>query len=401
MIDKIPGVFASIGCLAVALASASPTPVAVPEPLQFVEHTIARDLAGGYQALVADLNRDGRPDIVALASDLRELAWYENPGWQRHVLVSSIDSPINAAAHDVDGDGIPEIALAHGFDTAYATSPGIVSILTHEADPLAPWSMKEIDRLPTSHRLRFVDIEGDGRKVLVNFPLIGPKARAPEYRDHVPLVAYRPGAWKREPITEAEEGVVHGIFPVAWDGEARESVLSASFLGVHRMRFERGRWTRSAVVSGDPAAWPKSGSSEVGVGHLGRESFLAAIEPWHGNQVVVYRRRGAVWKRHVIDDSITDGHTLVIGDFDGDGRDELVAGERGGRRIVRMYRVADARADEWTRQALDEGGMAAAGCAVADLNADQRPDVVCIGAATANLKWYQNRGRRLERPSPE
>jgi hypothetical protein len=48
--------------------------------------------------------------------------------------------------------------------------------------------------------------------------------------------------------------------------------------------------------------------------------------------------------------------------------------------------------DTWTRQTIDDGHMAAAGCAIADLNGDKRLDVVCIGTATANLKWYENRG---------
>ena len=34
--------------------------------------------------------------------------------------------------------------------------------------------------------------------------------------------------------------------------------------------------------------------------------------------------------------------------------------------------------------------MAAAACAVADLNGDGRTDIACIGSATANLKWYEN-----------
>ena len=36
---------------------------------------------------------------------------------------------------------------------------------------------------------------------------------------------------------------------------------------------------------------------------------------------------------------------------------------------------------------------APAACAIADLNGDGRPDIACIGAATANLKWYENLGR--------
>jgi hypothetical protein len=358
---------------------------------RFTAHTIDTGLAGGYQVVVADLNRDRKPDIIALASGLKEIKWYENPGWQPHVLVSGINQPINAAAHDVDGDGIPEIALAHEFSNVYARSAGIVSILTHQGDPAGPWSIREIDRVPTSHRLRFADIDGSGRKVLVNFPLIGAQAVAPDYRAHVPLLMYRPGAWKREVITDADEGVVHGIYSTDWRGDQHEALLSASFLGVHALQLDRGEWTRTLITKGDPAAWPKSGSSDVVVGRLGSDRFLATIEAWHGNQVVVYRQDNTSWKRHVIDDSIADGHTIVAGDFDRNGLDEIIVGERQGKRSVYLYRVSSPGDDTWAKEVLDDGGMSAAGCAVADLNADMSPDVVCIGTATANLKWYENR----------
>ncbi len=356
----------------------------------FTPHTIDTGLEGGYQVVIADLNRDGRPDVIALASGLTELRWYENPGWQRHVLVTGIAQAINAAAADVDGDGIPEIALAHAFSNVYAQSLGTVSILSHQADPAGLWSIKEIDRVPTSHRLRFADIDGSGKNVLVNFPLIGPHAVAPDYRDHVALLMYRPPQWTREVITDAEEGVVHGIFPTSWDGSPRESLLSGSFLGIHLLQFDRGHWTRSFLARGDPADWPKGGTSDLVVGHLRRERYLAAIEPWHGGNIAVYRQDAHdAWTRHVIDDTIRDGHTIVAGDFDGDGQDEFVVGERAGRRSVYLYRAIDVANDRWSKEAVDDGDMAAAGCAVADLNADRRLDVVCIGTATANLKWYE------------
>lgn len=395
MSARRPPVIAGAVCAAfVAIASAS-APFGVlahagVRAAQFTEHVIDTGLTGGYQVVVADLNHDGKPDIIALASGLHELRWYENPGWQKHVIVSGIDQPINAAAWDVDGDGIPEIALAHGFAMVYAKSAGIISVLTHNGDPRERWTAREIDRLPASHRLRFADIDGTGKKVLVNFPLIGEHAVAPDYRYRTPLVMYRPGDWKREPIAN-DSGVVHGILPFAWDGGARESVLSTSFLGVFLQRFNDGSWTRTKLVDGDPAPWPKSGASEIVAGKIGRERFLGTIEPWHGNEVVVYRQSGGVWKRHVIDDTIHDGHTMVVGDFDGDGRDEIIVGERAGKRSVYLYRLASAAEDRWTKEALDDGGMAAAGCAAADINGDKRPDVVCIGTATANLKWYENR----------
>src|SRR5260221_1294407 len=165
-------------------------------PARFIEHTIASDLRGGYQVVVADINHDGKPDLIALASGMKELVWFENPGWQRHVFVGGISAPINCAAWDIDGDGIPEIALAHGFANDPGKSIGIVSLLKHKGDPLQPWEMTEIDRLSTSHRLRWSDIDGNGKKVLVNAPLAGAQVKPPEYKGNVPLVFYRPGSWK-------------------------------------------------------------------------------------------------------------------------------------------------------------------------------------------------------------
>ena len=381
-----------------AILTAAPVaraqPPAAAEPIPFVPHTIATEFAGGYQAVAADLNADGRPDVIALSTRLPELVWYENPGWERHVIADGLSRMINVAAHDVDRDGIPELALAHGFSSTYADSVGIVSLLTHQGDPRAIWSMREIDRVPTTHRLRWADVDGRGGKVLVSAPLIGDESLRPEFDDTLSLLWYRPGDWERREMTAEERGVVHGIGVGPWTDADRDAVLSASFLGVHVHEFADGGWTRTHLAAGDPSDWPASGASEAQAGRLGSERFVATIEPWHGHQVVVYRQAagGGAWARRVLDPSIEDGHTVVVADLDGDGRDEVIAGERRGRQSVYVYRLGAGQAD-WSRQVLDDGDMGAGGCAVADLNLDGRPDVICAGSRTANLKWYENAGR--------
>jgi hypothetical protein len=379
------------------LLACSASHAATPLIAEFAEHLIAADLKGGYQVVIADLNKDGKPDIIALASGLKELVWYENPSWTRHVLAGEFNHMINLAAWDTDGDGIPEIVLAHEFANQAKNSIGILSLLTHGADPLEPWKATEIDRIPTSHRLRWADIYGNGKKVLVDAPLTGLKAEAPEYRGKTPLIIYKPGAWIREPIPEQNEGVEHGIYITDWDGNGREAILTASFIGIHLFRLGKdGVWRRTELGKGDPAPWPKSGSSDVAAGWLGskpaKTRFLAAIEPWHGNEVSVYREdKKHTWQRQVIDDALDQGHTILTADLNGDGTDEIIAGYRGKGRSVNIYYANNAKAERWTNHPLDSGGMAASSCAVADLNADGRPDIVCIGSATANLKWYENK----------
>jgi hypothetical protein len=371
-------------------------PLSAADPLvHFAEHTIATDLKGGYQVVVADLNHDGKPDLIALASGMNELVWYENPTWQRHVIAGNLSHMINCAVVETAGDPIPTIVLASEFANQAKDSIGLVSVLKHQGDPRLPWSVTEIDRLTTSHRLRTADIDGSGKRVVINAPLTGAKAEAPDYRDQTPLVMYRPGEWKRQYISTENSGVVHGVYILDWDGDGRDEILTASFTGIHLFKLGAdGRWTRTEIAKGDPSPWPKSGSSDIAVGKLGAQRFLAAIEPWHGNQVAIYRQRSGAWQRRVIDDSLVDGHTIVTADLKGDGSSEVIAGYRGNGHSVFLYYAADANGDQWAKQALDGGGMAAAACAAADLNGDGRIDIACIGSATSNLKWYENLGSK-------
>ena len=319
--------------------------------------------------------------------------WFENPTWERHVLASGLPHMINCVPVGADAEGIPEIVVASEFDNVAKRSIGLVSVLRHDGDPRRPWKATEIDRLSTSHRLRLADIDGSGKPVVINAALTGSEAEPPDFRDRTPLVFYRPGVWKRESIQPENYGLVHGIFILDWDSDGRQDILTAGFEGIHLFRFGKsGRWTRTEIANGATDPWPKSGSSDIAVGHLGKERFLAAIEPWHGNQVAIYRLHGSDWERQVIDTSLTDGHTIQTADFDGDGNDQVIAGYRGGGHNLYLYRYAT-KGRTWWRQTLDAGGMGAAACTVADLNGDGRQDIACIGSATANLKWYENSGQ--------
>jgi len=342
--------------------------------VRFREHTITDSLKSGYQVVIADLNGDGKPDIIAVDQGSSELAWYENPGWQRHVIASNVPSPINAAAADLDGDGVPEIALLYRFDMDPAKSPGVVALLHHDGDARKPWTLREIDRVPSAHRVRWIMI--DRELAMIMAPLAGATAKAPLYDAAVSIYLYRPPDWKRELVTDQLHGVLHGVYP----GNAE--LLTASFLGIHLFRpNEAGKWSAKGISRGNPEPCPRCGSSDIAPG----KGFLAAIEPWHGNEVVVYRNG----KRTVIDTSLDDGHALAVGDLDGDGKDEIVAGFRGKGHAVYLY---SADGSNWKRSTIDPN-IAAANCAIEDMNGDGKPDVICIGSSTHNIKWYENLGQ--------
>jgi hypothetical protein len=379
------------GCLVWLLAGTS---LYGQDPARFREHVISKDLKYGYQLVATDLNKDGRRDLIAVDERATELVWFENrhPTWERHVLADNVPRPLNADCWDMDGDGIPEVVLAYRFEPDPKKSVGNVVLLKSGPDIRRPWTAREIDRVPTAHRVRWIDPQGDGKKVLLVAPMVGTKY-PPDYSEPVPIYLYRPGQWKRETLSTHPRGILHAINPVSWDGGPRQQLLTACYLGLHRVEFRDGRWAVTPISKGDPRPAPLCGSSEVRLGHLGQDRFLAAIEPWHGNQLVVYLPDGQSWQRHVLDDKMDNGHALAVGDLNADGRDEIVCGFRGKGCRLSIYRAADARGERWQSTVLDDGASAAADAVIGDFTGDGQPDIACIGASTHNLKLYENLGQ--------
>ena len=364
-------------------------------PARFVEHTVATGLKGGYQVVAVDLNHDGKPDLIALSSGMTELVWFENPGWERHVIAAQ------SFRHDQSGGmGLrwrrhprnrSGVGLFHGGEKERrhcfrAAPPGRSAAAVEYTGDRPPAYLAP----PALGRYRRQRPEGAGQSAADRRAWSSTRKTTRTRR----WCFYRPGEWKREQISDQDEGVVHCIYIVDWDGDGRDQILTASFVGIHLYKFGKdGRWSRTEITKGDPAPWPKSGSSDVAVGRLGKQRYLAAIEPWHGNQVAVYRENAGAWQRRVIDDSLRDGHTILTADLNGDGSDEVIAGYRG--KGVNIYYAQDPQGERWSKQVLDDS-ISAAACAIVDLNGDGRPDIACIGSSTANLKWYENLGPQLK-----
>lgn len=404
------GLVATTGvCLAAVITVSGRAPAA--GPAKFQPHDIDANFRGGYAVSVADFNKDGRLDVIANSLSVSEVAWYENPAdpggaWTRHVIVPEMQAIVNQAMEDLDGDGIPEIAFQSAFAMQAANSPGHNWIARSQGDPARPWKAEKIDTFPTSHHVTWADLDGDGRRELLNAPLIGEKSLAPTYdQDKASVFWYDARTWKRHAIANDVPGIIHRIRTVNWDTDTREELLMASFEGItlykasgsgDAMTFQKA--VLSAGHPNDKA--PRLGASDVGVGtHDGRR-LLASVEPWHGNEVVVYLENGGTWQRRVIFDKVSSGHEIAVVDLNGDARADIVANDNSRATPQRpdatpgvhvFYAPDDAAKGEWTYQRLEDKA-AMNGCVGADIDRDKRTDLVCTGAGGV-IRWYRNQGQ--------
>ncbi|HJZ57917.1 MAG TPA: VCBS repeat-containing protein [Gemmataceae bacterium] len=419
--------FAGLFGAAALLPGATGTPAADPPAWapKFKMQEIDTLLSIGYAVLVADINGDKKPDILVV--DQLKVVWYENPTWKKHVILDGKTKPDNVCATvmDVDGDGKLDIVLGAGWRPSDTSNPGTLQWLKQPANVYDEWTLYPIPcDEPTVHRVRAVDLDGDGKPEIVMAPLQGrdatPKGnwldgrpvRILKYK--VPADPTKPENWKPEVLSE-ELHVVHNfdiVYQTGSDQKQVASILTASYEGVHALWIRDGKVERHNPIGKGNQDNPKSnrGSSEVRVGYLtkpdgGPTSFDVAIEPWHGHQVVVYPigPAGQMEPRHVIDEHLRWGHAVQCADIDGEPGDEIVVGVRDDpnpkmgdtfteRRGVRIYKNTGG-IDKWERFILEDGGVAVEDLAVADLDGDGRKDIIACGRQTKNVRIYWNQGK--------
>jgi hypothetical protein len=363
---------------------------------KFRHVTIDDQVKIGYGTAIADMNGDKKPDIILC--DARNIAWYENPSWEKHIIVENLTTPrdhVCIAVRDIDGDGKAEIAAGAQWnpgETSDTAKSGAVFYLIPPADRTQKWTPVQLKHEPTTHRMRWFATP-TGKFDLVVLPLHG-RGNKGGKGDGVRTLAYhKPSDAEAKWSTTVIDDRMHTShnFEVAqWDKDDANEMLLGGLEGVFLLNPAiRGGWTRQQI-SNNPTGEVRQGAGARG------EKFIAAIEPMHGNQLSIYTaaKGKKLWDRNVIDDSLDQGHALATGDFLGTGSDQIVVGWRGTRRTgkvgVKLFYPTNEQRTEWKSLLIDDNQMATEDIRVADLNADGKIDIVAAGRATHNLKIYFN-----------
>jgi hypothetical protein len=243
---------------------------------KFERFTFDTNGAGAHDILAADMDGDGKSDIVMMGDGrtrLNALCWYSIPAdprsaWTRHHIGPPVHGAITpGGVLDIDGDGDLDVARANtwfenkdGKGTAWGA---------HENIP-----MGRTGPYGVCVRTAAVDMDGDGRKELVicDADITGSKVAVLRNGDG------KGGAWVKTDVPQSlTYGSLHALAVADLNGDGKPDIVSNEQEELLLAGRENSRWV----------VWE----------NLGNLSFT----------------------EHIILDSKLGGHELQTGDVDNDG----------------------------------------------------------------------------------
>ncbi|MBX3279011.1 MAG: VCBS repeat-containing protein [Acidobacteria bacterium] len=351
--------------------------------VEFVKTVLDREFRSEGVA-VADINRDGRLDVIA------GRVWYEAPNWKMHEIAEVqrfdaakgySDSFVNFAA-DINRDGWPDLIRID--------MPGTHPVVWHENPGKngGYWPVHLLFRNACNESPAFTRLAGTGPMPVLVFAF-----------DDSQMAWYEPGKAPTEPFisypisTSEHKGpgrwrYSHGLGVGDINGDGRPDVL-----------VKEGYW--------EAPADPRNGPWRFVPADFGEDCAQIEVYDVDGdglNDVVTTsaHRIGVWWRKqrrgpnnvrefvpHTIDESFSQSHALVLTDINGDGLKDIVTGKRfwahgptgdinpDDPAVIYWYELQRSRGGvRWIRHRVDDDSGVGTQFVVMDINGDRRPDII-------------------------
>ncbi len=352
----------------------------------WAETVVATGFDGASSVEVVDLDLDGDLDILATAENDDDLAWFENTdgsggAWTERTLDAAADGAVDAVAADFDGDGDPDIVMAALFE-----------------DRLFQWTNKKIHRrffdddpieirseLAEPRAIEVADINGDGLQDVVTALWTGGDVVA-----YLGVTTEGTGWWTNtvdESFASARDVAVADM-----DGDGDIDILGAAVAADAIRWWENNgaavpTWTAHTIVASyngahrvEPADFDRDGDMDVAVA-----AFDGDDVSWMENTNGI----GTTWSRH--DFGVFDGaFDLAVGDLNSDGAPDIVASAYEDD-LVEFF-LNSPTGGLWSAGQVGVLLDGPRGVDLADVDGDGDLDLVVVVRNDEDILWFANNG---------